>query len=248
MFPRRKRIKELEGLILDNPSVGNYEELGDLYLDDGQFARARECFDRVIAKSDVDRSAAIAARCASWRWTISRPRPPISSRSSRAIPKYDYQRAAGLHAHALAGWAAATRPDALFADVTADVDALGDAVQLRVLPRGRGPRRRSARMGRAHPAQEGDDARLHPPAGTAVVSEGGGASQADSLTPRAVNPSSSSNFHEGCAMPPSANLSELAVFCLRLPEARGLGIRVFPSVRNSWYAGSEPLRTRNLTQ
>ena len=51
VFPRRKRIKELEGLVLDNPSIGNYEELGDLYLDDGQFARARECFDKVLAKA-----------------------------------------------------------------------------------------------------------------------------------------------------------------------------------------------------
>ena len=32
-----------------NPSVGNFEELGDLYLDDGRFAKARECFDRVIS-------------------------------------------------------------------------------------------------------------------------------------------------------------------------------------------------------
>ena len=52
VFPRRSRIKTLEGLIFDNPSIGNYEELGDLLLDDGQFARARECFDKVIAKSD----------------------------------------------------------------------------------------------------------------------------------------------------------------------------------------------------
>ena len=41
VFPRRKRIKELEAAVLDNPSIGNYEELGDLYLDDEQFARAR---------------------------------------------------------------------------------------------------------------------------------------------------------------------------------------------------------------
>ncbi len=51
VFPRRKRIKQLEALMLDNPSVGNYEELGDLYLDDRQFAKARECFDRVLARS-----------------------------------------------------------------------------------------------------------------------------------------------------------------------------------------------------
>jgi hypothetical protein len=51
VFPRRKRIRALEGLVLDNPSVGNYEELGDLYLDDGQSAKGRECFDRVIART-----------------------------------------------------------------------------------------------------------------------------------------------------------------------------------------------------
>ena len=56
VFPRRKRIKELEGLVLDNPSVGNYEELGDLYLDDEQYARARECFDKVLSEDGIDRS------------------------------------------------------------------------------------------------------------------------------------------------------------------------------------------------
>src|SRR5262245_62841419 len=42
VFPRRRRIKELERIIIDNPAVGNQEELADLYLEDGQFARARE--------------------------------------------------------------------------------------------------------------------------------------------------------------------------------------------------------------
>src|SRR5512143_1562892 len=49
VFPRRKRIRQLQTAILDNPSVANYEELGDLYLDDREYVRARECFDRVIA-------------------------------------------------------------------------------------------------------------------------------------------------------------------------------------------------------
>ena len=35
-FPRRKRIHELEAAILDNPSAGNYEELADLYLEEGK--------------------------------------------------------------------------------------------------------------------------------------------------------------------------------------------------------------------
>ena len=49
-FPRRRRIRELEAAIRDNPSAGNYEELGLLYLDDGDFVRARACYDRSIAQ------------------------------------------------------------------------------------------------------------------------------------------------------------------------------------------------------
>ena len=32
VFPRRRRIRELESAIRDNPSAGNYEELGELHL------------------------------------------------------------------------------------------------------------------------------------------------------------------------------------------------------------------------
>src|SRR5579864_395063 len=35
VFPRRKRIRALDILVRDNPSAGNYEELGDLYIEDG---------------------------------------------------------------------------------------------------------------------------------------------------------------------------------------------------------------------
>jgi hypothetical protein len=48
-FPRRKRIRSLEIAILDNPSAGNFEELGDLYLEDGKFQLARVAFDKAIA-------------------------------------------------------------------------------------------------------------------------------------------------------------------------------------------------------
>src|SRR5438046_1601556 len=47
-FPRRRRIRELEAIVLENPAVGNFEELGDLYSDDGNFVRARQCYDRAI--------------------------------------------------------------------------------------------------------------------------------------------------------------------------------------------------------
>src|ERR1700683_2498430 len=36
VFPRRKRIRQLELAVRDNPSAGNWEELGELYLDDGK--------------------------------------------------------------------------------------------------------------------------------------------------------------------------------------------------------------------
>src|ERR1700722_17263456 len=49
VFPRRKRIRELEAAIRQNPSAGNYEELGDLYMDDGRIQSARAAFDKAIA-------------------------------------------------------------------------------------------------------------------------------------------------------------------------------------------------------
>lgn len=101
VFPRRKRIKQLEGLIVDNPSVGNFEELGDLYLDDKQYAKARECFNKVVGRSDeldplYHRGLSslglddFAAAAADLEQVIARD------------PRYAYQRAAGLYAHALA--------------------------------------------------------------------------------------------------------------------------------------------------
>ena len=116
VFPRRKRIKQLEGLVLDNPSIGNYEELGDLYLDDGQFARARECFDRVLAKSPSIDPLYRRALCAIALNDFAAAAPDLE-RVVSEDPKYDYQRAAGLRAHVLAKLGQRDKADALFADV-----------------------------------------------------------------------------------------------------------------------------------
>ena len=102
VFPRRKRIKELEGLVLDNPSVGNYEELGDLYLDDEQFARARECFDKVLAKTRNRSIRSTGGRCAKIALNDFAAAAADLERVVAREPKYDYQRAAGLRAHVLA--------------------------------------------------------------------------------------------------------------------------------------------------
>jgi len=47
---RGRRIRELEMAVRDNPSAGNYEELGQLYLDEGRWQAARACFDRSISQ------------------------------------------------------------------------------------------------------------------------------------------------------------------------------------------------------
>jgi hypothetical protein len=117
VFPRRKRIKALEAAIVDNPSVGNYEELGDLYLDDRQFARAKDCYDRVLARSDsIDalyRRALSEISLDDFR-AAAADLQQVTERDA----KYDYQRAAGLLAHALAKTGDRSRADVLFADVT----------------------------------------------------------------------------------------------------------------------------------
>ncbi len=48
VFPRRSRIHELQLAILDNPAPGNYEELADLYREDGDFAAARAAYDKAL--------------------------------------------------------------------------------------------------------------------------------------------------------------------------------------------------------
>jgi hypothetical protein len=116
VFPRRKRIKELEGLILDNPSIGNYEELGDLCLDDQQFARARDCFDRVIAKTDEIDPHYRRALCALALEDFTSAAADLEQVVARD-PKYDYQRAAGLRAQATARLGDREKADALFAEV-----------------------------------------------------------------------------------------------------------------------------------
>jgi hypothetical protein len=116
VFPRRRQIKQLQAAIIDNPSIGNYEELGDLYLEDGQFARARECFDKVIASRpdtpDPFYRRALAELALDDGTAAVTDLEEVFARD----PKYDYQRAAGLLAHALGKTGQQERGLKLFAD------------------------------------------------------------------------------------------------------------------------------------
>jgi hypothetical protein len=117
-FPRRRRIRELQAIILDNPSAGNYEELADLYLDDKQFARARECYDKSIS-SRTDSPDPF------YRRGIAEVElgdfPSAVSDLERVVtkdPQYDFHRAIGLLAHASAKTGQTERADALFRQAT----------------------------------------------------------------------------------------------------------------------------------
>jgi hypothetical protein len=119
MFPRRKRIQQLEVAVLDNPSVGNFEELGDLYLEDKQYARARECFHRVItprndAIDPIYRRALAEIALGDLAAAV-----VDLEEVTRRDAKYDYHRAAGLLADTVGKVGQQERAASLFADVTA---------------------------------------------------------------------------------------------------------------------------------
>ena len=118
VFPRRKRIGELEVTIRDNPSAGNYEELGDLYMDDGKFAPARAAFDRAIAaRADTLDPFYRRGVCALQLEDAAAAVPDLERVVSKE-PDYDFQRAAGLLAHAYAQTGQKEKAEALFRQVT----------------------------------------------------------------------------------------------------------------------------------
>jgi hypothetical protein len=117
-FPRRKRIRILEALVLDNPAAGNYEELGDLHLDEGNFARARECYDKAIrSRSDLPDAFYRRGIAEIQLGDFAAAVPDLEHVVSRE-PKYDSNRAAALLAHAYANTGRAEDAEAWFQDVT----------------------------------------------------------------------------------------------------------------------------------
>jgi hypothetical protein len=100
VFPRRQRIRELQAMVQDNPSAGNYEELGGLHLEDGNYARARECFDRAISSRTDSPDPFYRRALAEVALEDYTAAVPDLERVVAADPKYDFHRAAGLLAYA----------------------------------------------------------------------------------------------------------------------------------------------------
>lgn len=113
-FPRRRRIHELERAILDNPSAGNYEELGLLYLDDGNFARARASYDKAISSRTDSPDPFYRRGVAESALGDFAAAVPDLEHAVAADPNYDFHRAKGLLAHAYAQTGQTEKADAMF--------------------------------------------------------------------------------------------------------------------------------------
>lgn len=118
VFPRRRRIRELERIILDNPSAGNYEELGLLYLDDGNFSKARAAYDKAISSRTDHVDPFYRRGIAEIELKDYAAAAPDLERAVRSDPDYDFHRAKGLLAWAYAQTGQAEKADALFREAT----------------------------------------------------------------------------------------------------------------------------------
>ncbi len=118
VFPRRKRISVLETRVRDNPSAGNYEELGDLYMDDGRLQLARATFDKAIAtRADTLDPFYRRGVCALQLGDAAAALPDLE-RVVGTDADYDFHRAAGLLAHAYAQTGQKDKAEALFRQTT----------------------------------------------------------------------------------------------------------------------------------
>jgi len=111
---RGRRIRELEYAVSQNPSAGNYEELGQLYLDKGQWSKARACFDRSIAQRTDSLDPFYRRALAELQLGDFTAAVPDLERVVRAQADYDIHRAAGLLAWAYARTGNNQQAEALF--------------------------------------------------------------------------------------------------------------------------------------
>jgi hypothetical protein len=124
-FPRRRRIHELERIIIDNPAVGNQEELADLYLEEGQFSRARQLYDKIISP----RSDALDPFYRRGLAELAMDDIPAALADIERVvakdPRYDFHRAMGLLGHLNARAGQAELADATFKKAT-DISTLSE--------------------------------------------------------------------------------------------------------------------------
>jgi len=113
-FQRRRRISELQAVVQQNPSPGNYEELGDLYIESRKWSEARACYDKSISTrtDSVDpfyRRGIAEMELGDFPAAVTDFEQVISK-----DPNYDFHRAVGLLAHVYAKTGQPEKARALF--------------------------------------------------------------------------------------------------------------------------------------
>jgi hypothetical protein len=99
---RKGRISGVEAQILDNPSVANLEELGELYWDEKDYAKARDAFDRAVrAGSDSSRTFYRRGLCSLELGDAAAAVPDLEF-AFRSEPKLDFHRGGMFLARAYA--------------------------------------------------------------------------------------------------------------------------------------------------
>jgi hypothetical protein len=118
-IPRRKRIAALLAAVRDNPSAGNYEELGDLYMDGGNLQAARAAFDKAIgARAESADCHYRRAVCAIELGDAPAAVPDLELVVVKD-PGHDFHRAIGLLAHACAQSGQIGRAETFFLEAAA---------------------------------------------------------------------------------------------------------------------------------
>ena len=99
---RRKRITALRALVRDNPSAGNYEELGELLVEQKNWSDARAAFDKAIASRTDLLDPFYWRGVAAFEMGDDAAAIPDLQYVVKTDPKYAYSRAQCLLARALA--------------------------------------------------------------------------------------------------------------------------------------------------
>jgi hypothetical protein len=117
-FSRRKRIRDLEALVQVNSAVGNWEELGDLLMDEGRLVPARAAFDKAITGGSTTLDPFYRRGACAVLLGDGAPAIPDLERVVAKEPDYDFYRAAGLLAEAYALTGQSDKADAMFRKAT----------------------------------------------------------------------------------------------------------------------------------
>jgi hypothetical protein len=115
---RRKRIAALELMIRDNPSVGNYEELGECYMEDANLQQARIAFNKAIEARATSLDCFYRRGVCTILLGDAAGALPDLAKVVAKEPNYDFNRAPALLARAYALTGEKEKAEALFRRVT----------------------------------------------------------------------------------------------------------------------------------